>query len=136
VSSARQIVVMTLLVVYGIVWGRYEPPWWCAIVVGLPLGVFVSRLMRPHRPARSPAVVTLADAAEDRNFVVGMPLVWDSALDRFRRETWRDRVRQRFRRLLWWRRVRFIVTAVDAAAGTITQEQMRWSWLRWKWVRP
>lgn len=87
--------------------------------------------MSDHRtPVVIPVDITLADRADVYNFRRGMPLVWDDG--RFRRETWRDRLR---RRLLWWRRPMSIVTARDVETGTITLEPLCWSWLRWKWVR-
>jgi hypothetical protein len=50
--------------------------------------------------------------------------------------------------LTWWRRLlcrwgwittrfhsRSMITNVDNVNGTITVKRMRWSWLKWKWVR-
>ncbi len=79
-------------------------------------------------------IVTLKPE-DARNFNVGMALVYDEPARRFRRETWRDRARRRLRRLLWWSQVRHETIAVDVARGSITQVALRWSWLRWCWVR-
>lgn len=40
-----------------------------------------------------------------------------------------------WRRLVWWRRRRFEVLLVrHGTDATITLRDLRWSWLRWKWI--
>jgi len=69
---------------------------------------------------------------ESYNFTKGSTFVLDN--DTWRLARWTDRLR-------WWVRhklrlgVYTRVVAVDHAAGSVTLERIRWSWLRWKWVR-
>ena len=86
-----------------------------------------SRLCRgplDHHPSCSPwAFVTLWRAADAERFATGMRIGWPRGP-----VSW-------WRRAMWWRSERCEVIASDAEVGTVTQVRLRWSWLRWEWVR-
>lgn len=66
---------------------------------------------------------TFADRNDSDHFVRGVAIVEGSVWHRLRG------------RLLWWRQPRSVVVDVDHVEGSVTVARLRWSWLRWRWVR-
>lgn len=72
--------------------------------------------------------IAFASRDEARDFTIGEPIYWLATP----RRRWLDRIR----RLLWWRKNRGVVSAIDVVRGTITLTEQRWSWRGWRWEGP
>lgn len=79
-------------------------------------------------------IVTLSSTSDAYNFRAGDPTTYVLDNDTWRLARWADRLRWAVRRRLRLGTYSRVV-AVDHAEGRVTLELIRWSWLRFRWVR-